>query len=49
MRLNASVEGHNKEIRQLQVALKNLDFEMKKLNDLFYKNTDTQKKLTNDN
>jgi len=33
----------------LQVALKNLDFEMNKLNDLFYKNTDTQKKLFNDN
>lgn len=49
MRLNASVEGHNKEIRQLQIALKNLDFEMNKLNDLFYKNTDTQKKLFNDN
>lgn len=49
MRLNASVDGHNKEIRQLQVALKNLDFEMNKLNDLFYKNTDTQKKLFNDN
>ena len=49
MRLNASVESHNKEIRQLQVALKNLDFEMNKHNDLFYKNTDTQKKLFNDN
>ena len=49
MRLNASVDGHNKEIRQLQVALKNLDFEMNKLNDLFYKNTDTQKKLFNYN
>lgn len=49
MRLNANVESHNREIRQLQVALKNLDFEMNKLNDLFYKNTDTQKKLFNDN
>lgn len=49
MRLNNSVESHNREIRQLQVALKNLDFEMNKLNDLFYKNTDNQKKLFNEN
>ena len=48
MRLNNSVESHNREIRQLQVALKNLDFEMNKLNDLFYKNTDNQKKLFNE-
>lgn len=49
MRLNNSVESNNREIRQLQVALKNLDFEMNKLNDLFYKNTDNQKKLFNEN
>ena len=49
MRLNNSVESHNREIRQLLVALKNLDFEMNKLNDLFYKNTDNQKKLFNEN
>jgi hypothetical protein len=40
MRLNNAVESHNKEIRQLQVALKNLDFEMGRLNGVFYKNTD---------
>lgn len=33
----------------LEVAKKNLDFEMNKLNDLFYKNTDLQEKLKNDN
>lgn len=49
MRLNNSVESHNREIRQLKVALVNLEQEMKKLNDLFYKNTDNQKKLFNDN
>ena len=40
LRLNNQVQGHEKEIRQLEVAKKNLDFEMNKLNDLFYKNTD---------
>jgi len=40
LRLNAQVVGYEKEIRQLEVAKKNLDFEMNKLNDLFYKNTD---------
>ena len=49
MRLNNSVESHQREIRQLQVALKNLDFEMNKLNDLFYKNTDNQNKLASEN
>ena len=49
MRLNNSVESHNREIRQLKVALVNLEQEMKKLNDLFYKNTDNQKILFNDN
>jgi chromosome segregation ATPase len=49
LRLNNQVEGHEKEIRQLEVAKKNLDFEMNKLNDLFYKNTDLQEKLKNDN
>lgn len=37
--MNNTVAHHNKEIRQLEVALKNLDFEMNKLNDLYYKNT----------
>lgn len=49
LRLNSQVQGHEKEIRQLEVAKKNLDFEMNKLNDLFYKNTDLQEKLKNDN
>jgi chromosome segregation ATPase len=49
MRLNNSVQGHEKEIRALEVALKNLDFEMNKLNDLYYKNTAQQTKMTNDN
>ena len=49
MRLNNEVQGHEKEIRMLEVAKKNLDFEMNKLNDLFYKNTDLQEKLKNDN
>lgn len=49
MRLNNEVTSHEKEIRMLEVAKKNLDFEMNKLNDLFYKNTDLQEKLKNDN
>ncbi len=40
LRLDNQVQSHEKEIRQLEVAKKNLDFEMNKLNDLFYKNTD---------
>lgn len=49
LRLNSQVQAHEKEIRQLEVAKNNLDFEMNKLNDLFYKNTDLQEKLKNDN
>ncbi len=49
LRLNNNYLGHKKEIRQLEVALKNLDFEMNKLNDLYYDNTAHQTKLTNDN
>lgn len=49
LRLNQQVQGHEKEIRALEIAKKNLDFEMNKLNDLFYKNTDMQEKLRNDN
>ena len=48
MRLDNQVQSHEKEIRQLEVAKKNLDFEMNKLNDLFYKNTDLQEKLKNE-
>ena len=49
IRLTNNVETHNKEIRELQVALKNLDFEMNKLNDLFYKNKSRTEVLTNAN
>ena len=49
IRLNNNVETHNKEIRELKVALKNLDFEMNKLNDLFYKNKSRTEVLTNAN
>jgi len=47
--LNSQVAGHEKDIRKLQVALKNLEFEMNKLNDLYYNNTAQQTKLQNDN
>ena len=49
IRLNGNVLSHNREIRELQVALKNLDFEMNKLNDLFYKNKSSKDVLTNAN
>lgn len=49
IRLNNNVEMHNREIRELQVALKNLNFEMNKLNDLFYKNKSRTEVLTNAN
>ena len=49
LRMNNTVQSYEKDIRQLEVALKNLDFEMNKLNDLYYKNTAQQTKLTNDN
>lgn len=48
MRLNQSVDAHNKEIKQLEVALKNMDFEMNKLNDLFYTNKRNESLLTNE-
>jgi hypothetical protein len=47
--MNNNVQAHEKEIRLLEVALKNLDFEMNKLNDLYHKNTSQQTKMTNDN
>lgn len=47
--MNNNVQSHEKDIRLLEVALKNLDFEMNKLNDLYYKNTAQQTKMTNDN
>ena len=48
MRLNQLVDAHNKEIKQLEVALKNMDFEMNKLNDLFYTNKRNESLLTNE-
>jgi chromosome segregation ATPase len=38
-----------KEIRKMEVALKNLDFEMNKLNDLYSKNRDSNTKIFNEN
>jgi len=49
LRLSSNVNSQNKEIRELQVALKNLDFEMNKLNDLYYKNKSSKEVLTNAN
>ena len=49
LRLNNQVHSHEKEIRQLEVAKKNLDFEMNKLNDLFYKNVEFRESLKNTN
>lgn len=49
LRLNNNVQNYEKEIRTLDVALKNLDFEMNKLNDLYYKNTAQQTNMTNAN
>lgn len=49
IRINTAVEGHNKKIRELEVAQKNQVFEMNKLNDLIYQNNEHQEKLTNDN
>ena len=43
------MEGHNKRIRELEVAQKNQVFEMNKLNDLIFQNNEKQEKLTNDN
>ena len=49
IRINAEVEGHNKNITKLEVAQKNQVFEMNKLNDLIYQNNERQERLTNDN
>jgi len=49
MRLNSAVEGHQKEIRGLEVALKNLEFDMNKLNNVYYKNTASKVKLGSEN
>ena len=49
MRLNQQVDTHNKRIRELLIAYKNLTFEMNKLNDLFYRSKSAQETLTNEN
>jgi len=49
MRLNLQVETHNKRIRELEIAYKNLTFEMNKLNDLFYRSRSSQETLKNEN
>jgi chromosome segregation ATPase len=49
MRLNQNFDSQNKQIRQLEIALKNLDFDMNKLNDTFSDNLDKQKNLKNEN
>ena len=49
MRLNQQVDTHNKRIRELEIAYKNLTFEMNKLNDLFYRSKSSQETLTNEN
>jgi hypothetical protein len=49
MRLNQNYEQFEKDIRQLKVALSNLDFEMNKLNDQYSENTEASQRLTNEN
>ena len=49
LRLNNEVDAQEKEIRQLEVAKKNLDFEMEKLNDLLHKNKHQRDKLKKQN
>ena len=49
LRLNAQVQGHQKEIRTLEVAKKNLDAEMGKLNDLLHNNKNQREKLKKQN
>jgi chromosome segregation ATPase len=49
LRLNQNFNSHEKQIRQLEIALKNLDFDMNKLNDKFSDNLDKQKNLKNEN
>lgn len=49
MRLNQQVESHNKRIYELEIAHKNLTFEMNKLNDLKYRHKSTTEKLEDAN
>lgn len=49
MRLNQNFGAQEKQIRQLELALKNLDNDMNKLNDTFSDNLERQKNLKNEN
>lgn len=49
LRLNHQVQSHQKEIRTLEVAKKNLDAEMGKLNDLLHNNKGQREKLKKQN
>ena len=49
MRLNQNFASQEKQIRQLEIALKNLDFDMNKQNDTFSSNLERQKNLKNEN
>lgn len=49
MRLNVSYRSYEKDIREIQNALKNLRNEMNKLNDSIYHNKEKQQKLDNEN
>lgn len=49
MRLNTIYKGHEKEIQEVKIALKNLQTEMNKLNDGISKNQENEIKLKNEN
>jgi len=49
MRLNGNCLGQDKDIKRMEISLKNLRNEMNKLNDVYSSNTDKQTKLTNEN
>lgn len=49
LRLNTNYRTYEKDIREIQNALKNLRNEMNKLNDAIYRNKEKQTKLDNEN
>lgn len=49
LRINNEVESHLKRIRELEIAKKNQDFEMNKLNDQKFQNKESRIKLLNAN
>lgn len=49
LRLNQQVESHKKRIKDLEIAHKNLSFEMNKLNDLIYRHKSATVNLTDAN